>query len=262
MKILLGLVAPSDGRALVLGGPTYGKETGYRLLVGPDGGEKVELPLLPPVTNRLMRVAQFSLSPSGMLSGKVEEVRWGGPATYERAQFLNSTGTDRRKIIEDFLNNFLPGFTLTGATISNLDHFDDNLILNYSFVVDHYAKTAGDLLVVRPRVLGEKSSSLLEIKQRHYPVEFSEATLQTDNFEITLPPGYVVDDVPSPVHVASGFAEYSSKVEVSGNLLRYSRSYEIKKVIVPTQDLDELKTFFRQVAADERSSAVLRRGNP
>jgi hypothetical protein len=49
---------------------------------------------------------------------------------------------------------------------------------------------------------------------------------------------------------------------VSGNVLHYKRTYEITDVIVPTQKLDEVKDFFRQIAADERSSAILKRENP
>jgi hypothetical protein len=40
-----------------------------------------------------------------------------------------------------------------------------------------------------------------------------------------------------------------------------TRMYEIKDVYVPTQKLDELRTFLNQIAADERASAVLRRAN-
>lgn len=43
--------------------------------------------------------------------------------------------------------------------------------------------------------------------------------------------------------------------------LHYMRTYEIKDVYVPTQKLDEVKSFLNQIAADERSNAVLRRAN-
>jgi hypothetical protein len=46
---------------------------------------------------------------------------------------------------------------------------------------------------------------------------------------------------------------------VEGNRLRYNRQYEIKDVLVPTERLEELKKFYRDVSADERSSAVLKK---
>jgi transglutaminase-like putative cysteine protease len=241
--------------------PTYEQEN-YALVVTPEGGELVKLPLSPPATNRLLRSAKLFLTPTGTLSGEVQEIRWGAPAAEQRAELINASASDRRKVIETFLGSFLPGFVLTGATVGNLDKIDDTLTLDYRFVVDNYAKQVGNLLVLRPRVLGAKASEIPDLQERKYPVEFSSASLQSDFFEITIPPGYVADDLPSPVHAVSDFAEYSSHVEVVGNVLRYSRTYEVKNVIVPAQKLDELRKFYGQVAADERSSAVLRRANP
>jgi hypothetical protein len=54
------------------------------------------------------------------------------------------------------------------------------------------------------------------------------------------------------------FASYHSKTEVSGNVLKYSRNFELKDLTVPVDQLDQLKKFYRLVAGDERNTAVLR----
>ena len=237
-------------------------QANYGLLVTPDGGELVQLPLLAPSTNRLMRTAKLSLSSNGTLSGEVYEVRWGSPASQRRAAFLDEKVPDRAKVLENFLATFLPGFLLTGAQVENLEKLDSSLILKYRFVAERYGQAAGNLLLFRPRVLGGKGSSLMEIKERKHPVEFDDATVQTDQFEIALPQGYAVDELPAPIHVEYPFAEYESSIELKGNVLHYSRTYRIKEIRVPTERLDELKKFYRSIAADERSSAVLKRTLP
>jgi hypothetical protein len=202
--------------------------------------------------------------PSRLGSCRTTKARKKGaaPAAEQRAQFLGAKSADRQKVIEDFLGTFLAGFSLSQASVDGLDKFDETLTLQYHFVAENYAKSAGNLLVLRPRVIGAKGSDLLEIKQRKYPVEFSSSTLQTDVIEIQLPPGFIVEDIPDPVKADYSFGEYSSKCEVKGNVLFYQRTYEIKDVMVPTKGLDDLKQFFRQIASDERSSAVLRRSSP
>lgn len=237
------------------------EQASYGLLVTEDGGELRRLPLLPPSTNRLTRSAKFSVSPTGALSGEVDEIRWGSPATYRRAQLLDSPTTDRQKVLEDFLSSFLPGFRLTGASVQNLESYDQNLLMKYRFVARNYAQSVGDLLLLRLRVLGEKGSSVLERKPRKYPVEFNDAELHTDAFEFVLPEGYRVDELPAPVEVSYPFAEYHSRVEVEGNVLRYTRTYQIKDVRVSVDRLADLKKFYGAVAADERASAVLKRIN-
>ena len=237
-------------------------QANYGLLVTEDGGELLELPLLQPATNRLLRVAKMALSPTGRLDGAVREVRWGAPATLRRAQFLEAPAAERSKVLENFLGNFLGGFALRSAEVENLEDLDKTLVLSYRFSASNYAQAAGDLLLVRPRVLGQKGWDLLEGEERKHPVEFPTTTLQSDIYEIVLPEGYQVEELPPAVEIDSPVGSYRSRVEVEGNILRYRRNYEIRDVLVPTERLDELKKFFRQVAADERNSAVLKRSAP
>jgi hypothetical protein len=235
------------------------EQDNFVLLVTPDGGELIHLPLLPPTTNRLLRTAQFKLDSSGDISGQVKEIRWGGPAVGSRAQYLMTAPKDRSKIVDHFLGTFLDNFQLQVATVGNLTDYDKSLTIDYGFVAPNYAKMAGDMIILRPRVLGEKGSAILTGKERKYPVEFADATLQTDEFDFTLPAGYAVEDLPAPVKVDSEFVAYQSEVKVDSGILRYKRSYEIRNVIVPTLKLAELKTALGKIAADERSSIILKR---
>jgi hypothetical protein len=245
--------------------PSYLQDN-FGLVVTPDGGELVSLPLSAPSTNRLLRTAQFNLNSLGDLSGEVQEIRWGGPAVDSREQYLEIPPAQRAKILENFVGTFLNSFTVSSATLENLEKYDQTLRIDYKLVAQGYAKTAGDLLIVRPRVVGSKEGYILTLlnakKPRQYPIEFNEATRQDDIFDITLPTGYVVDELPAPVEAECAYASYKSEVKVSGASLHYQRTYVVKEILVPTLKLNEVRDFFRQVAADERSSAVLRRATP
>jgi transglutaminase-like putative cysteine protease len=234
----------------------------YGLVVGPEGGELLAIPLLPAATNRLLRTGTLNLSEAGNLDGTVRETRWGAPAEARRAELMEVAPNLRAKVFEKFLGSTLNNFTLTHAAIGNLEKYDQTLTLDYSFVSAGYAKAAGNLLIVQPRVVGTKGWNILSGKARKYPIEFREATRQDDVFDITLPKGYVVDELPKPVRAECPYGSYKSEVVVSGNVLHYKRTYEITDVMVPTQKLDEVKDFFRQIAADEHSSAILKRETP
>jgi hypothetical protein len=100
----------------------------------------------------------------------------------------------------------------------------------------------------------------LETKEpRQYPIEFYGPERDTDVFEITLPPGYEVDELPPPVDVDDGFAMYRSKTETVGRVLRYTRTFEIKDLSVPVSKAEQLREFYRIIAGDEHNSAVLKR---
>ena len=232
----------------------------YGLLVTPEGGELVELPQQPSAMNSIQRVGMLTLDASGVLKGDVKEVRLGDRAASERYRLRTVTkNEDRIKPIEGLLGGSLSNFQIARASLVNLDRTDLPFGFNYTFQSSNYARSAGNLLLVRPRVLGSKSSGILETKEpRKFPFEFEGPSRDTDSFDIALPPGYEVDELPPAMDVDYSFGSYHSKTEARGNVIHYTRSMEIKELSVPVSKMDELKKFYRMIASDERNTAVLK----
>jgi uncharacterized protein DUF3857/transglutaminase superfamily protein len=240
-----------------LRGPLQGS---YALLVTQDGGELTQMPQLAPVSSGTRRSAKLSLDAQGVLTGDVHDERVGDAASWQRSELRNlEKDADKIKPIERLMSPSIGSFVITKAAIINLKEATLPLGLDWAFVARDYAKTAGNLLLVRPRVLGVKTNALLETKEpRKYPVEFEGPRHDTDSFEIQLPAGYEVDDLPPPVDVDYSFGSYHSKTEAKGNVLRYTRTMEIKELSVPVDKAEDLKRFYRIIATDERGTAVLK----
>jgi transglutaminase-like putative cysteine protease len=268
-ELLATLEHPKLGRLLFFD-PTndltpFGRLPGYLqanwgLLIAPDGGEMVKLPKQSGNTNSIQRTAKLTLDATGTLVGDVQEIRLGDRAASQRYALKAVTrDVDKIKPIEILLADSLSTFQITKASLSNLNVTDQPFGFQYTFHAQSYAKNAGDLLLVRPRVIGTKSRGLLETKEpRKFPIEFDGPVLDTDTFEITLPDGYAVDDLPPAVDADIGFASYHSKTELKGNVIHYTRAFEIKELSVPVNKAEELKKFYRTIAGDERNTAVLK----
>ncbi len=237
---------------------------GYGLLVLPDGGQLIQLPTLPATTNSIKRTASLTLDGSGTLKGDVTETRLGEKAWIVRSRLHEmSNDNDRIRPIENILSNSLTSFQITHASIQNLHETDRPFGFNYSFVAPNYAKNAGGLLLVRPRVLGVKALAIASSKQpRQYPFEFSGVGLETDSFDIAIPAGYAVDDLPEPADADYSFASYHARTVVEGSTIHYRRTYEIKQASVPVDDAAKVKHFYQVVAGDERNMLVLKPAGP
>ena len=247
----------------------FGRLTGplqanYGLLVTPDGGELMPLPQLPAALNSIARTAKLTLDPEGTLRGDVHEVWTGDMAAFQRYTLRSATeDSDRIRTVESELSHSLTTFQIVKATVRNLPAIEQPLEWNYSIEAERYAKSTGALLLVRPRVIGSKSSGLLETKEpRRYPIEFTGPRHDTDEFEIALPASYEIDALPPPVNADYGFASYHSSTSLVGRSLRFQRTFEIKELSVPVSKADKLKEFYRIIENDERMSAVLMRTSP
>jgi hypothetical protein len=235
-------------------------QASYALLVTPDGGELTQMPQLPPVTSGVMRVAKLNLDAQGSLRGEVQDERMGDAAWWMRGELLSmEKDSDRIKPVERLMSQSVGSFMITKASFTNLKDSSQPFLYQWSFVAQDYAKSAGNLLLVRPRVIGVEASALLETKEaRKYPVEFPGPRHDFDKVEITLPAGYEVDELPPSTDVEYPFGSYHSKTTYQGNVLSYSRSLEIKELNVPLDQVEDLRKFYRIIASDERNTAVLK----
>jgi hypothetical protein len=234
----------------------------HGLLVTAGGGELIELPSPAPGSNRLLRTAKIELAPDGAAVAEVAEVRWGTPAADSRARFQTVKPDQRQKVIESFLAPFVKNYVLLSGSLGNLDQHDQSFTLNFRFKTAGYAQLAGNLLLFRPRLLGSKGGWIDRDKPRKYPVRFGDISVHTDTYEFAIPSGWQVDELPEPVNAIADFAEYKSKTESDGKVVKYTRYYTVKKALVPVEQLEELKRFYQAVGADETASVVLKRSAP
>ena len=140
-------------------------------------------------------------------------------------------------------------FEITHASVVNLNQTDLPFGFDYSFEAANYAKNAGNLLLVRPRVIGSKSSALLETREpRNFSIEFEGPAQDTDTFEITL---LQATRWTTCLHRSMWISVLpaTTRSSVSGNAIRYNRTYEVKELSVPVSKAEDLKKFYRSSPA-------------
>ena len=237
--------------------PTY-EQGGYGLLVAGADSQVIQLPVLNPALDTTQRTATFQLAPDGTLTGEVTTLRSGALADDWRGTLSMDSAQDQRKLIEQQLQNDLSTFTLGTESAQDILALQKPLELQYQVTAPMYAKQAGSLLLVRPRVLGTDAWYLVD-KPRKYPISFEGVEVTRDDFDVKIPPGYTVDDVPDPVNVNAGFATYHSEVKAEGDILHYQRELVLKQVTLPATDYAELLKLNAAITTDENSDAVLKK---
>jgi hypothetical protein len=228
------------------------------LLVLGDGGELIAMPAHSAEASQLRRTAKLQLSIEGTLTGQVEEIRTGHIASAMRGALQSMTGSERQRFIESSLSFHLARFAAGDLVLENVDEPESDLVVRYSITAQSYAARVGDMLLVRPRVLGQKPESQVSLAERRYGYVTEGPSLQTDTIEIALPPSLQLDELPAPVTVSTPSVQYASKSELTAGVLRYQRRYALLTFFVPLESLPELNRSFAQILADERASAIFK----
>jgi hypothetical protein len=237
--------------------PVY-LQGGYGLLSEGADSQLIALPVLKPETDTIDRKANFELTADGTLKGDITILRYGALSSRLRGTLAMDSDKEQRELIERSLQHDFSTFTLGDEKAAHVRELDKPLEMDYSVTAPLYAKGAGNLLLVRPRVVGTDIDGL-DDKPRKVPISFEGVGTWRDEFDVKIPAGYAVDDVPDPVSVDVGFATYHSEVKAEGGSLHYKSEYVLKKVELEPGEYAKLHKLESAITTDENSSAVLKK---
>lgn len=267
--LLSAIDAPGGGRLLFFDptdevtpvGRLPGELQGaYGLPVIDTGARLVQLPRVTPAENGIRRTGTLKLDASGRLSGDMDEFFLGDAARVQRyALRMVKRDTEVVRPLQFRLASSLAQFTIDKASIRDRNELEKPFEWHYTFEAGAYASHAGDLLLVRPRVVGVVAEDLSEEKPpRVHDLSFAGVGSEQDEFTIELPAGYVVDELPQPLDVDIGFAAYHSRVKVEGTRLKYTRSFELRDLAAPAAQFEKYRQFQLDIARDERAVAIFK----
>ena len=232
----------------------------YGVLIEGKDSQVIELPVMDPTLNTIRRTGKFELSADGSLKGSVTDLRFGDLAETRRQVFSSEGEKKQTEYVNRVIAQDFTGASMTGLKVVNVDALNKDLTTTFDLQASHFASFTGPLLMIRPRVLGSYELDV-DRKPRHVEIDLEQTMQGTDEYDIELPQGYVVDELPDPVKIDVGFASYVSSTELHGRVLHYSRTYTVRQVTVPATKYEAVQQLAAAIAADEGSQAILKRGN-
>lgn len=228
------------------------------LLVTSGGGELIDMPVHAADANQLRRTAKLQLDEQGTLSGTVEEVRTGHVAAEMRWSLQSMNAAQRVGSIESALASHLTSYAVSDVVFEHIEDPEQDLVIRYRLSAPNYARRVADMLLVRPRVLGQKAEGIVDLATRKYGYVTDGPSVHTDDIEIAVAPSIQLDELPAKVELTTPLVEYTAASKFENQTLRYQRRYALNAFTVAKEGLPELTKSFAKILADERASAVFK----
>ena len=266
---LMAIVKAKDGKRYLIFDPTNERTPSRQSAFLSSGQLTARLPPDLPARSSLCpccrptpiateRKGSFTLAPDGTLTGSVDSIRSGSGGGDLRNVLKYSDEKERREALETSVAHDVPACRAQFPPVVQPPDLDKPLEIHYKLTASQYAHQAGPLLLVRPRVVG---SDMLPFddKPRTVPIDLGATGHWHDSFDITLPPGYVVDETPDPIDIDVDFASYHSTITAKDNLLHYEREYVVRQVEIPADKAAAFRKLEGAILADEKGTAVLKK---
>jgi len=227
------------------------------IIAGDDGG-LIKMPVTPSGFNAWKRNVEVSLTGDGAISGTIRDKATGQSSTQVRALFRMLSVSDVNKVIEGWLTRGATAARLVKLTPTDRIA-DSSFNLDVEFSAPAYGQLMQNrLLVFKPAIMSRANSIYLTELIRKNPV-----SLDADSFDettvFTLPPGFVVDEMPDPVSLETSFGKYSTTYAVKENKLTFTRSLTMNRSTLSVDKYSSIRDFFSKILAAEQSPVVLLR---
>ncbi len=224
-------------------------------VIKPDGGEVVKTPAYLEKQNLQRIKSNIQLLVNG---------------TVKLTAMIETKGIqyDNRFYIEEYDNDkVLEHYQTEWSTINNLV-LEDYKFTNFkeevtfkeevSISAENFTRPTGERILFCPNVLNRSNYVPKRYRSRKLPFQIQRGYLDSDDFIITLPEGYIVETLPEPKEIISEFGEYktSTVLQDDGTIL-YKHMFLLKAGDYPKEKYNDYRNFRKEVSKYNNAQVVL-----
>lgn len=224
------------------------------LVVAPNGGDLVRVPVAPVTRHRVERMVSGRIDPAGALSAAVVQRFDGSSAARERALARQLDATSYKDVL-----NRRAASAIARATVSDLQPpvaSADGFELKYHVAAAGFGQHQGPLMLVTPPLEPAASIDLPAGSGRRTAIHLEPRNL-VEKVRLELPDGFRVDELPAALTLDTAFGRYTLRCTAEKNVVVIERVFEMPLQTIRPEHYSEARAFFDRVKAADRSPIVL-----
>ena len=148
--------------------------------------------------------------------------------------------------------------SLSNTEVQDAKNVEEPVKIKYAF---SYARPTDQILYINPMLMEATAENDFKPAERLYPVEMPYAMNETYVFDLEIPAGYKVDELPKSQRVKlnenEGTFEYL--IENADGHIRLQSTIRLRKATFPPEDYDNLRRFFSAVISKQAEQVVLKK---
>lgn len=161
------------------------------------------------------------------------------------------------------LEERLDGINIEEFNVRNLDSLHKPIVITSAINTSNGVHKMNNLMFFSPKVIGRMEENIFKQEERVYPIDYNYPIKEQYMFNIQLPEGYEVDELPKPLVMSlpENKGRYVYVVKAVGNTLQLNCQFTINETIIPGGSYPEIKKFYELIVAKEAEQIVIKKTN-
>ena len=205
-----------------------------------------------------LSMMNLKLSQDGTLKGEWSKSYFDYGALDQRIKYKKYNSQD------DYLKateSKYMGLSIDNYTIEGLDSIRQVLIETMSVVLKNKTTKANNQLFISPIVFDKYSENPFKAEERLYPVDFITPLEKTQMFNLELPVGYSIEQLPKNIKVSlpENSASFQMLSSVNENTVQVVFKLAINKPVFYQTEYSFLKAFFDELVKKQSEMLIIKK---
>lgn len=198
-----------------------------------------------------------SIDNQGQVSGKVREQYFDYAALNYRDRYL---GLSKDSYLEN-LEKRHEGLEIADFELTNEKIINEPIIEKYSIKSNNLTEQIGDKIYFEPLLHFTQSENPFKQETRQYPIDFAFPFKDKYMVNITIPQGYQVESIPKSASfaMANNYGSFNMSTSNTDTQIQVVVNFIINASIIPSEDYDTLKEFFKIVIDKQKEKIILKK---
>jgi len=214
------------------------------------------IPLKAPVKSKRYFNADLTLSGTGELKGKVQGDHSGYYAYSGRKKYFAKGENEYAK---DLVAN--RSWVVEKSEYKNAKEVAESFKEIHTVVINDHAVAADPAIYLNPFVALNEAENPFKLEKREYPVDFGSPMEKLYICKITIPDGYVIDELPKSImlKLPDNSAKYIYSLTQVGNTVSLTSNLQINNSLFSQDEYPHLREFYNQLVAKQAEQIVLKK---
>lgn len=197
------------------------------------------------------------INSQGEVMGKVREQYFDYNGFVYRDKY---NGLTKETMMEKIEKKY-QGLEISEYDVQNSNDLSKPIIENYSFTSNNVVETIGDKMYFSPFLHFAMSENPFKQESRFYPIDFVFPNQDKYSISIKLPEGYVVETLPEvkAIGLPNDYGNFKYNISSNGNQIQLMYTYDINTAIIPSENYEEIKAFFKEMINKQTEKVVLKK---
>jgi hypothetical protein len=216
--------------------------------------------LTPTKKNKSVSMLNLKLSPDGTMKGELSKSYYDYAALDKRIAYkgFNSQDEYLKSIESKYIGLSVDNFTITG-----IDSVLQPLRENLTVTLKNRATKINNQMFISPLQFDKYTENPFKAEERVYPVDFLTAIENTQVFNLELPDGYSIEQLPKGLKMTlpegtGSFIMQSSMA--TDNTVQVLFKLNLNKPIYYQQEYVSLKAFFDELVKKQAEMLIIKKG--